>query len=51
MPTAMNYEQMTLVQLEAAAKSTTYDERRAHLNQAAVFAAQGEQTRGFALSA
>ncbi|MEG3163060.1 hypothetical protein U1701_00460 [Sphingomonas sp. PB2P19] len=42
-PTApIDYEILTLTELEAAAKSTTADQRRAHLDQAGIFAAAGE---------
>ena len=45
-----DYEQLTVEELEAAARSSTIDERRSHLDQAGVYAALGEHTRGFALT-
>lgn len=45
-----DYERLTIDALAAAARSATDEERRFHLDQAAIFAALGEKTRGFALS-
>lgn len=45
-----DYEKLTIAELDAAARSATSDKRRAHLDQAAIFAALGERARGFALS-
>lgn len=45
-----DYEQLTVAELEAAARSTTIEERRAHLDQAGIYAALGERARGFALA-
>jgi hypothetical protein len=45
-----DYEQLTVEELEAAAGSSTTDERRSHLDQAGIYAALGERTRGFALT-
>ncbi len=46
---AATYEELTLNELDAAAQSNNFDERRSHLNQAGVFAALAEKVRGFAL--
>lgn len=45
-----DYEKLTIAELDAAARSTTLEKRRAHLDQAAIFATLGERARGFALS-
>jgi len=45
-----DYEKLTIAELDAAARSTTSEKRRAHLDQAAVFAALGERARGYAFS-
>ncbi|MES3100254.1 hypothetical protein [Sphingomonas faeni] len=41
----IDYEALVLAKLEDAAQSSSRSERRAHLDQAAVFAAQGEAAR------
>ncbi|WP_206757937.1 hypothetical protein [Sphingomonas sp. CFBP 13728] len=48
-PPIRDYEQLTVAELKAAAQSTTIEERRAHLDQAGIYAALGERARGFAL--
>lgn len=45
-----DYERLVLSELDAAARSSTLEEQKAHLDQAAAFAATGEQTRGYALA-
>ena len=45
-----DYEKLTVAQLDAAARSTTMEKRRAHLDQAGIYAALGERARAFALS-
>jgi hypothetical protein len=45
-----DYDKLAVEQLEAAARSTTTQERRTHLDQAGIYAALGERARGFALS-
>ncbi len=49
-PKARDYERLTVSELEAAAQAETPEQRRMHLNQAGVFAALGEKTRGYALT-
>lgn len=41
----IDYEALVLAKLEDAAQSSSRSERRANLDQAAVFAAQGEAAR------
>lgn len=41
----IDYEQLALAELEAAARSPSAEKRNAHLNQAAVFAARNEAVR------
>jgi hypothetical protein len=45
-----DYEKLAVEQLEAAARSITTQERRAHLDQAGIYAALGERTHWVALS-
>jgi hypothetical protein len=45
-----DYEKLAVEHLEAAARSTTMQERRTHLDQAGIYAALDERVRGFALS-
>jgi len=40
-----DYEKLALDELKAAASADTIDQRRAHLDQAAVYAARGERSR------
>jgi hypothetical protein len=47
----IDYEQLALSELEAAAASSSIERRRAHLNQAGVFATLGERSRNVARSA
>jgi len=49
-PVIRDYEELAAAELEAAARSTSMEERRCHLDQAGVYAALGEHTRGYALS-
>jgi hypothetical protein len=42
----IDYERMTLAELEFASQAATPDQKRFHLNQASVFAALGEKQRG-----
>ena len=49
-PPIPNYEALTLAELEAAARSTSSEERRAHLDKAGLYAALGEEARGYALT-
>lgn len=44
------FEELTVGELEAAARSRTIEQRRIHLDQAGIFAALGERVRGFAPS-
>ena len=45
-----DYEKLTIAELDAAARSATPEKRRAHLDQAAIFATLGERARELALS-
>ncbi len=45
-----DYEKLVAAELDAAARSATMDERRNHLDQAGMYAALGEHTRGYALT-
>lgn len=47
---APNFEELTVAELEAAARSGTIQQRRIHLDQASIFAALGEKLRGYALT-
>jgi hypothetical protein len=49
-PAIHDYEELAAAELEAAARSTSMEERRCHLDQAGIYAALGEHTRGYALS-
>lgn len=42
-PPTRDYEKLTLAELEAAARSNTLEKRRAHLDQAGIYAALGER--------
>ena len=46
--TRCDYEELAIAELKAAAQSETVEQRRTHLDQAGIFAALGEKTRGFA---
>jgi hypothetical protein len=47
----IDYEQLALSELEAAAASSNVERRCAHLNQAGIFATLGERSRSVAPSA
>jgi hypothetical protein len=47
----IDYEQLALSELKAAAASSNVERRCAHLNQAGVFATLGERSRSIATSA
>ena len=49
-PAIHDYEELAAAELEAAARSTSMEERRSHLDQAGIYAALGEHTRGYALN-
>ena len=49
-PETRDYEKLTVSELDAAARSKSPAQRRQHLDQAGVFAALGEKTRGYALN-
>lgn len=44
-PPIRDYEKLTVAELDAAARSSTMEKRRAHLDQAGIYAALGEGAR------
>ena len=46
MSNSIDYEQMVEAELAVASREETIDQRRRHLDQAAVYAASGEMYRG-----
>lgn len=48
-PPIREYEKLAAEELEAAARSTTMEERCCHLDKAGIYAALGERTRGYPL--